>query len=68
MNCYALFLLLTITDFQYVNPLSLNHCVPINTMSPFISIQNSNKWITTHYDSQPDNNEKEDVSVPIHQV
>ena len=35
-------------------------------MSPFISINFFNKWITTNYDTQPDNNEKEDLSVPIH--
>ena len=46
------------TDFQYVSPLFLNNCFAINSMSPFISIQNINKWITTNYDTQPDNNEK----------
>ena len=37
-------------------------------MSYFIYIQKINKQITTNYDTQPNNNEKEDVSVPIHQV
>ena len=37
-------------------------------MSPFIYIRNTNKRITTHYDTRPDNNEKYNVSVPIHQV
>ena len=56
--CYALFFLLAIIDFQYVNPLSLKHCVAINTMSPFIYIQHINKWIAKNYDTQPDKNEK----------
>ena len=62
------FLLLTRTDFQYVNPLSLKHYVAISTISHFISIKNTNKWITTNYDTHPEKNEKEDISVPIHQV
>ena len=37
-------------------------------MYPFISIQNINKLITSNYYTQPKNNDKEDVSVPIHQV
>ena len=37
-------------------------------MPPLIYIKNTNKWITSNYDTQPDKNEKEDVSVPIHQV
>ena len=32
VNCYALFLFIARTDFQYVNPLSLKNCVAINTM------------------------------------
>ena len=67
MNCYV-FLLLTRTDFQYVNPLPLKHYVAINTMFPFICIHNINKSITANYDTQTKNIEKEDVSVPIHQV
>ena len=68
MDVYGLFFLLTGTNFQYVNLLSLNNYVAINTMSTFISIQNNNKWITTNHDTQPENNEKDNVSVPIHQV
>ena len=37
-------------------------------MYPFISIQNINKLITSNYYTQPKNNDKEDVSVPIHLV
>ena len=37
-------------------------------MFPFICIHNINKSITANYDTQTKNIEKEDVSVPIHQV
>ena len=37
-------------------------------MYAFISIQNINKLITSNYYTQPKNNDKEDVSVPIHQL
>ena len=52
------FLFITRTNFHYVNPLYLNHCVTIKSMSPFIFINFFNKWITTNHDTQPDNNEK----------
>ena len=53
---------------KYVNPLSLKHFVTIESMSKFISIQSINKWITKNYDTKTNNNEKEDVNIPIHQV
>ena len=68
MNHYGYFCFLQKPKFQYVDTLSLKHYVDINTMSPFISIHNTNKWINKKNDTQLDKNEKEDVSVPIHQV
>ena len=65
---FALFLFLARTNFQYVNPLFLKHCVAINSIYPFVSIQNINKCITTNYDTQPDSNEKKYVSITIHQI
>ena len=67
MNC-CVFLLLTRTNFQYVNPLSLKHYVAFKTMSPFIFTHNINKQINKNHDTNPNKNENEDVSVPIHQV
>ena len=68
MNFYTLFLLLTRTDFHSINPLSMKNFVVINTISPFIFIQNIYKRITTNYDTHPNNNGKDDASVPIHQL
>ena len=56
------------TDLQYVIYLSLMNYIYISTMYPFISIQGISKWINTNYDTQPNNYEKQDVSVPIHQL
>ena len=62
--------------FQYVNPFTLKHYVGIKTWT--FSIYNANKQATTKYDTHPNRKptvifignavEKEDVSVPIHQL
>ena len=63
---------------QYVIPFTMKHFVDIKTLYPFIYILNTNKTITTKYDTHPKRKppvififnpvEKEDVSVPIHQI
>ena len=69
---------LTKIDFQYVSPFTLNHFFDINNLLLFIYVHNTNKQITTNYDTQANKKpsvifivnpvENVDGSVPIHQI